>query len=104
MCIRDSKGSELANAVITLGESMGLDTIAEGIESEAHVTALLALGCVAGQGFLFQKADSLERLAASSFVARRAELWSAQAEHEALSPTGRFQALKDIGRELDGAA
>ncbi len=100
----DDKGSELANAVITLGESMGLDTIAEGIESEAHVTALLALGCVAGQGFLFQKADSLERLAGSSFVARRKELWSAQAEQEALSPTGRFQALKDIGRELDGAA
>ncbi len=97
-------GSELASAVITLGESMGLDTIAEGIESEAHVTALLALGCVAGQGFLFQKADSLARLAASSFAARRKELWTAQTPHEALSPTGRFQALKDVRREFDGAA
>jgi len=46
-------GPELASAVITLGETLGLDTVAEGIEVEAEVAALLALGCVAGQGFLF---------------------------------------------------
>jgi len=99
-----AKGSELACAVITLGETMGLDTIAEGIEYEAQIDALLALGCVAGQGFLFQKADSLERLSGSSFVARRNELWTAQSAHEALSPTGRFQALKELRRESDDAA
>ena len=99
-----AKGAELACAVITLGETLGLDTIAEGIESESQVDALMALNCVAGQGFLFQKADSLERLSSSSFVARRKELWTAQSAQEALSPTGRFQALKDLQREYGGAA
>ena len=46
-------GPELARAVITLGETLGLDTVAEGIELEPQVAALLELGCVAGQGFLF---------------------------------------------------
>jgi diguanylate cyclase (GGDEF)-like protein/PAS domain S-box-containing protein len=88
-------GPELARAVITLGETLGLDTVAEGIELEPQVAALLTLGCVAGQGFLFATSCSLEELSKSTFVARRNELWTAQAAHENLSPTGRFRALKD---------
>ena len=91
-------GPELASAVITLGETLGLDTIAEGIEVEAEVAALLALGCVAGQGFLFAKAGSLEELTNSPFVARRSALWNAQAAREGLTATGRFRALEAIGR------
>jgi diguanylate cyclase (GGDEF)-like protein/PAS domain S-box-containing protein len=97
-------GPELARAVITLGETLGLDTVAEGIEFEAQVSALLALGCVAGQGFLFAKAGSLEQLSTSSFVARRTALWTAQAAREELSATGRFRALKAIARRAAGAA
>jgi diguanylate cyclase (GGDEF)-like protein/PAS domain S-box-containing protein len=86
-------GPELARAVITLGETLGLDTVAEGIELEPQVASLLELGCVAGQGFLFAKAGSLEELSKSSFVARRNEHWTAQAADENLSATGRFKAL-----------
>jgi diguanylate cyclase (GGDEF)-like protein/PAS domain S-box-containing protein len=96
-------GPELARAVITLGETLGLDTVAEGIELEPQVGALLALGCVAGQGFLFAKAGSLEALTKSPFVARRNALWTAQAAREELSATGRFKALKS-GRWSAGAA
>ncbi len=98
------KGSELARAVIKLGETLGLDTVAEGIESEAQIGALLALGCVAGQGFIFQKADSLDRLFNSTFVSRRNELWTSRAELEALSPTGRFRALEGLRQRYGGAA
>ncbi|MBV8405143.1 MAG: EAL domain-containing protein [Gammaproteobacteria bacterium] len=87
-------GPELARAVITLGDTLGLDTVAEGIELEPQVAALLALGCVAGQGFLFARAGSLDELAHSPFVARRDALWSEQAAREGLSATGRFQALR----------
>ena len=86
-------GPDLARAVITLGETLGLDTVAEGIELEPQVAALLGLGCVAGQGFLFARASSLEQLANSTLVTRRNTLWSEQAEHEPLSATGRFRAL-----------
>jgi diguanylate cyclase (GGDEF)-like protein/PAS domain S-box-containing protein len=90
-----SNGPELARAVITLGETLGLDTVAEGIELEPQVDALLKLGCVAGQGFLFAKPDSLDALSRSPFVSRRNELWNAQAKDEDLSPSGRYAALKD---------
>ncbi|MBV8342412.1 MAG: EAL domain-containing protein, partial [Gammaproteobacteria bacterium] len=97
-------GPELARAVITLGETLGLDTVAEGIELEPQVEALLALGCVAGQGFLFARSASLDELSRSPFVARRNELWTAQAAREELSATGRFRALKNGVRRTAGAA
>jgi len=97
-------GPELTRAVITLGETLGLDTVAEGIEHEPQVAALLALGCVAGQGFLFAKAGSLEELSKSSFVARRTALWTAQAAREELSATGRFRALRALAPRTAGAA
>jgi len=89
-------GPELARAVITLGETLGLDTVAEGIELEPEVDALLALGCVAGQGFLFAGSGSLETLAQSAFVAKRNALWTGEAGAEDVSPTGRFRALKGL--------
>jgi diguanylate cyclase (GGDEF)-like protein/PAS domain S-box-containing protein len=97
-------GPELARAVITLGETLGLETVAEGIELEPQAAALLALGCVAGQGFLFTRACSLEQLSKSPFLARRNALWNAQAAREELSATGRFRALKAVGRHTAGAA
>ena len=63
----DGDGPELARAVVRLGETLGLDTIAEGIESEAQSEALVALGCLAGQGFLLARPCSLEALTASRF-------------------------------------
>jgi EAL domain-containing protein (putative c-di-GMP-specific phosphodiesterase class I) len=96
-------GPELARAVITLGETLGLETVAEGIELEPQVAALLALGCVAGQGFLFAKAGSLEELSGSPFVAKRNELWSPQGVRD-ISATGRFQALRGSRRRMPGAA
>jgi EAL domain-containing protein (putative c-di-GMP-specific phosphodiesterase class I) len=91
-----NNGPELARTVITLGETLGLDTVAEGIESEAQVTALLDLGCVAGQGFLFARASSLASLSASPFVAKRNALWIAQTEALKLSASGRYTALKSV--------
>ena len=86
-------GPELARAVITLGSTLGLDIVAEGIEEEPQIATLLELGCVAGQGFFFAKAGSLAQLSLGSCVARRKELWSAAATEESLSATGRFAAL-----------
>ena len=97
-------GPELARAVITLGETLGLETVAEGIEHEPQVSALLALGCVAGQGFLFAASAPLEQLSQSSFVARRNAFWTAQAAREQLSATGRFKALQGQRRRPAGAA
>jgi predicted signal transduction protein with EAL and GGDEF domain len=95
-------GPELARAVITLGETLGLETVAEGIELEPQVEALRALGCVAGQGFLFARAGSLEQLSQSSFVARRNALWSGPARED-LADSGWFKSLR-MARRRAGAA
>ena len=60
----------LARAVVSLGETLGIATVAEGIETESLAAALLALGCVPGQGFLFAKADSLDHLSTTSLATR----------------------------------
>ena len=95
-------GPELARAVITLGETLGLETVAEGIELEPQVGALLALGCVAGQGFLFAPAGSLEQLSRSSFVARRNALCNAPGREDA-AERGWFKSPR-AGRRRVGAA
>jgi len=48
-----SKDAALATAIVQLGKSLELDTVAEGIEQDRQVDGLLALGCRYGQGFLF---------------------------------------------------
>ena len=42
-------------AIIGLGESLGIPTIAEGIESERDASALKVLGCKMAQGYLYSK-------------------------------------------------
>ena len=41
------------HSVVTLARSLGMDLIAEGIESYDQVALLQSLGCEIGQGFLF---------------------------------------------------
>ncbi len=84
-------GPELARAVVMLGDTLGLETVAEGIEQEDQVAALVALGCVAGQGFLFTPSTTLEALASSAFAERRAQLWAAHGPDDPLTATGRHR-------------
>ncbi len=84
-------GPELARAVVMLGETLGLETVAEGVEHEEQVAKLLELGCVAAQGFLFARSAPLKDVSAMSFATRRAELRNAQALGDRLTATGRFK-------------
>jgi EAL domain-containing protein (putative c-di-GMP-specific phosphodiesterase class I) len=73
-----------------LGETLGLETVAEGVEHEEQVANLLELGCVAAQGFLFAHSSSLKTVSTLPMTLRRAELRSAQTLHDRLTATGRF--------------
>ena len=46
-----SEDAKLVRAIIQLGESLGLKTVAEGIETRAQLEELRRLGCKEGQGF-----------------------------------------------------
>ena len=50
------KSAEIFRAVINIGHSLGLVTLAEGIETKEQLEFLHALGCQQGQGFLFSPA------------------------------------------------
>ena len=45
----------LAAAIIAIGDRLGLEVVAEGIEREEQTASLRQLGCELGQGFLFAR-------------------------------------------------
>jgi EAL domain-containing protein (putative c-di-GMP-specific phosphodiesterase class I) len=49
------RASGLAAAIISLGSTLGLEVVAEGIEHRAQLSMLRALGCDTGQGYLFAR-------------------------------------------------
>ena len=51
--LTDPRSSLLVSSMIRLARDLELDVIAEGVEEEAQVSALLAMGCGKGQGYLF---------------------------------------------------
>jgi diguanylate cyclase (GGDEF)-like protein len=51
----DDSDSEVIRTILAFAQSLGLDTVAEGVESERVATELRALGCSIGQGYLFSK-------------------------------------------------
>ena len=61
----------LTGAIITLAKTLGLRTIAEGIEEGEAVQQLSGLGCDAGQGFLFARPVRLDRLGAVLWAGER---------------------------------
>jgi len=52
---RSASDAALARAVVALGASLQLETVAEGIETPEQRDHLRALGCRLGQGFLFAR-------------------------------------------------
>ncbi len=62
-------------AIAGLGRSLGIDTVAEGIETEAQLALVRAAGCTLAQGFLFGKP-----CAASELVFTRSEARKTQGE------------------------
>ncbi|MDQ3661358.1 MAG: EAL domain-containing protein [Actinomycetota bacterium] len=61
------QGSGLAGGIVKLSQSLGLQTCAEGIESDVQLAELRALGCELGQGYYFEK--PMKSQAVSSLLA-----------------------------------
>jgi EAL domain-containing protein (putative c-di-GMP-specific phosphodiesterase class I) len=55
-------GAAIVETIVHLGDRLDLLTIAEGIETEEQEAAMIKMGCVEGQGYLFAKPMPLEEL------------------------------------------
>jgi EAL domain-containing protein (putative c-di-GMP-specific phosphodiesterase class I) len=62
--LTDPNDAAIARTIIGLAQSLGLDVIAEGVETEAQRQFLARHGCECYQGHLFCKALPLEELEA----------------------------------------
>jgi len=60
---RQDKDALIVRAIVQLGQALGMETIAEGVEDSGVAEMLQALGCTTAQGWLYGKAMPAEMLA-----------------------------------------
>ena len=51
-----ASGSEMVTAIVGLGHTLGMDVVAEGVETAEQAAALRNIGCEYAQGYYFSKA------------------------------------------------
>jgi len=59
---RDRRDRHLVEAIVGMARALGLEVLAEGVESEHQLQTLAALGCTRAQGYLFSRPQPPERL------------------------------------------
>jgi diguanylate cyclase (GGDEF)-like protein len=62
---KDARPRALTASVIGIGSALGIDVVAEGVETPSQLTVLRALGCGFAQGFLLSRPLSLPALVAT---------------------------------------
>jgi diguanylate cyclase (GGDEF)-like protein/PAS domain S-box-containing protein len=68
----DPHTAEVVGSIVALGQSLRLEVVAEGVETEAQRAALARLGCGFAQGYLFSRPLDAEQVAALLREARPA--------------------------------
>ncbi len=68
--ITHEREGAVVQSILEMAATMGLEVVAEGIETVAQLTALRARGCLLGQGFHFSRPVPPEALAAILAVGR----------------------------------
>jgi EAL domain-containing protein (putative c-di-GMP-specific phosphodiesterase class I) len=60
----DRENAAIVASIIGLAKTLGLDVVAEGVETESQLAALRSEGCLLCQGYLFSKPRPAEEVAA----------------------------------------
>ena len=75
-CLHDPEAPKIIRAIVSLARELGLQLVAEGIETEPVADLLTRLGCPVGQGYLFDPPLSQAALDGRLRVAAWAEVVS----------------------------
>ena len=86
------QGEAVCRAIVALGQSLGVQVLAEGVETPEQVKALLSLGCRTMQGFLFSRPVPFDQIPQA--------IRSAEALARRL--TGHREAAQAVPREGEG--
>jgi diguanylate cyclase (GGDEF)-like protein len=54
----------IVSAIIRLGDMLGIETVAEGVETASQAAELLRLGCARGQGYYFARPEPADQMTA----------------------------------------
>lgn len=66
----DARSGALIRGVLAMAEALGLDVVAEGVETTDQAVSLEAAGCPHGQGYLWGRPVALDELAGIAVAAR----------------------------------
>jgi EAL domain-containing protein (putative c-di-GMP-specific phosphodiesterase class I) len=80
--LQDEQNRKVVNSILTLADSLGIDVVAEGIETTAQREYFLERSCYGMQGFLFMDAQPIDELV-RRFTAIRKAGKAAKAERAA---------------------
>jgi diguanylate cyclase (GGDEF)-like protein/PAS domain S-box-containing protein len=62
----DTEGAEIVRTIVTLSHNLGLDVVAEGVETAEHAAMLKEFGCDFAQGYFYYR--PLEQVAAEALL------------------------------------
>ena len=74
----DARATAIVRGVVTLAKDLGLEVVAEGVETAAQAEMLGELGCQFAQGYLWAQAMPAEQLAQT--------LWAQRTQHHRAQP------------------
>ena len=89
----DSRSAALAGAIVALGESLDIATVAEGIETKEQAERMRSLGCTYGQGYFFAKPISATEIEAGMEGLASSHRWDGASKHRA---TRRRRSLRPV--------
>ena len=92
-----AEGSALPRAIVALGHSLNLQTIAEGLETPEQLSELRGMLCDSAQGYIFTKPlwpESIEALLGGGYIDIE------EAEGQNLQPTNAWSASEESKESL----
>jgi diguanylate cyclase (GGDEF)-like protein/PAS domain S-box-containing protein len=90
-----NENAEIVRTIVMLARSLGMDVVAEGIETESQLSQLAALQCDYGQGYLFSKPVDAERASQLLFESYADPI--VECDPSLITPAGRLS--KGLTRE-----